>query len=114
MSATPPPCHCLTDSTGRATLAPVHHRAGCQRETAMGAPDLLRLPDGLLAPGADCAASHLPGRAKPALSLAATDGRQVALDGLGGGRTVSYVYPMTGRPGVDLPPGWDGIPGARG
>jgi len=58
--------------------------------------------------------SHLPGRAMPALSLPATDGRQVALDALGSGRTVVYIYPMTGRPGVDLPEGWDDIPGARG
>jgi peroxiredoxin len=25
-----------------------------------------------------------------------------------------YIYPMTGRPGVALPEGWDDIPGARG
>lgn len=25
-----------------------------------------------------------------------------------------YVYPMTGRPGIPLPEGWDEIPGARG
>jgi peroxiredoxin len=25
-----------------------------------------------------------------------------------------FVYPMTGRPGVTLPNGWDQIPGARG
>jgi peroxiredoxin len=30
------------------------------------------------------------------------------------GRTVVYVYPRTGVPGVDAPPGWDQIPGARG
>ena len=30
------------------------------------------------------------------------------------GRTVLYIYPRTGVPGVDLPPGWDDIPGARG
>ena len=80
----------------------------------MDAPDLLRLPDGLLVPADDGAAGHLPGRAMPGLSLPATDGRLVALDALGGGRTVIYVYPMTGRPGADLPPGWDDIPGARG
>jgi peroxiredoxin len=80
----------------------------------MDAPDLLRLPGGLPVPVDDGAASQLPGRAMPALSLPATDGRQVALDGLGSGRTVIYVYPMTGRPGVELPPGWDDIPGARG
>jgi len=25
-----------------------------------------------------------------------------------------YLYPLTGRPGTDLPEGWDAIPGARG
>ena len=30
------------------------------------------------------------------------------------GRTVVYIYPRTGVPGVDAPPGWDDIPGARG
>jgi peroxiredoxin len=80
----------------------------------MDSPGLMRLPGGLPVPADDGAARHLPGRAMPALSLPATDGRQVALDGLGSGRTVIYVYPMTGRPGVDLPPGWDDIPGARG
>ena len=80
----------------------------------MDAPDLLRLPGGLPVPADDGAASQLPGRAMPALSLPATDGRLVALDALGSGRAVVYVYPMTGRPGVDLPEGWDGIPGARG
>jgi peroxiredoxin len=80
----------------------------------MDAPDLLRLPAGLPVPADDGAASHLPGRTMPALSLPATDGSQVALDALGSGRTVVYIYPMTGRPGVELPEGWDDIPGARG
>src|SRR4029079_9330983 len=30
------------------------------------------------------------------------------------GRTVVYVYPRTGQPGVPAPDGWDAIPGARG
>ena len=30
------------------------------------------------------------------------------------GRTVLYIYPMTGRPDTPLPDGWDDIPGARG
>jgi peroxiredoxin len=30
------------------------------------------------------------------------------------GRTVVYCYPRTGKPGQDLPRGWDEIPGARG
>jgi peroxiredoxin len=84
------------------------------KEKTMDAPDLLRLPEDLPVPVDDGAASHLPGRPMPALSLPATDGRQVALDALGPGRTVVYIYPMTGRPGVELPPGWDDIPGARG
>jgi len=80
----------------------------------MDSPDLLRLPEGLPVPVDDGAASHLPGRAMPALSLPATDGRQVALDALGSGRTVVYIYPRSGRPGVPMLPGWDATPGARG
>lgn len=76
--------------------------------------DYLELPDHLPAPEDDGAAEHLPGRAMPDLTLVATDGRAVTLSDLGPGRTVVYVYPMTGRPGVALPPGWDEIPGARG
>jgi peroxiredoxin len=49
----------------------------------------------------------------PDLALAATDGSQVNLSALKG-RTVIYVYPRTGRPGVPAPDGWDAIPGARG
>jgi peroxiredoxin len=45
--------------------------------------------------------------------LHATDGTAVNLAELKG-RLVIYVYPMTGRPDVPLPDGWDGIPGARG
>ena len=72
------------------------------------------LPDGLPAPVDDGAAAHLPGTALPAVVLPATDGGEVDLAGLGPGRTVLYVYPMTGRPDVALPDGWDEIPGARG
>jgi peroxiredoxin len=55
-----------------------------------------------------CRRMHLPD-----LSLAATDGGSINLARLSG-RTVVYVYPRTGRPGVALPKGWDAIPGARG
>lgn len=48
------------------------------------------------------------------MGLPSTSGECVALDQLGAGRSVVYVYPLTGRPGVDLPEGWDSIPGARG
>ncbi|WP_424975439.1 peroxiredoxin [Dinoroseobacter sp. S124A] len=64
-------------------------------------------------PEDDGAASHLTGRAMPALRLRATDGTDVALDGLRG-VSVLYLYPMTGTPGVALPEGWNEIPGARG
>jgi peroxiredoxin len=72
------------------------------------------LPPDLPVPTDDGAARHLPGRRLPAVKLPSTTGDTVALDRLGAGRTVLYVYPMTGRPGVDLPEGWDAIPGARG
>jgi peroxiredoxin len=71
--------------------------------------DWSRLPR----PEDDGAARHLPGIRVPPVALPATDGSSVALGGLPG-RSLVYVYPMTGRPGVDLPEGWDGIPGARG
>jgi peroxiredoxin/DNA-binding transcriptional MerR regulator len=58
--------------------------------------------------------SALLGTPLPAVTLPATDGSTVDLAALGTGRTVVYVYPLTGRPGVDLPQGWDTIPGARG
>jgi peroxiredoxin len=71
------------------------------------------LPPNLPVPVDDDAACHLPGMALPDVVLAATDGSGVPLARLAG-RWVIYVYPMTGRPGVALPEGWDGIPGARG
>jgi peroxiredoxin len=49
----------------------------------------------------------------PAVALPSTAGRLVDVAGLPG-RTVVYVYPRTGRPDQDPPPGWNEIPGARG
>ena len=74
------------------------------------------LPADLPVPEDDGAADHLPGLALPPVELASSAGGTVSLDGLGRERprTVLYVYPMTGRPGADLPEGWDSIPGARG
>jgi peroxiredoxin len=77
-------------------------------------PDYLGLPAGLPVPVDDGAARRLPGRAMPAVTLARSDGGEVRLADLGPGRTVLYLYPMTGRPGTPLPAGWDEIPGARG
>jgi peroxiredoxin len=47
------------------------------------------------------------------MALPATEGAPVNLSRLSG-RTVIYIYPRTGVPGVDPPTGWDQIPGARG
>ena len=73
----------------------------------------LNLPSGIPAPGDDGGARHLTGMPVPDLALAATDGGQVNLAKLAG-RTIVYIYPRTGVPGVPLPDGWDMIPGARG
>ena len=42
-----------------------------------------------------------------------TDGKTHNLGKLKG-LSVIYIYPMSGKPGVELPRGWDLIPGARG
>lgn len=62
----------------------------------------------------DATVERLVGRRMPPVVLPATDGANVAVEQLGDERTVLYVYPLTGRPGADLPEGWDDIPGARG
>ena len=71
------------------------------------------LPPNIPAPQDDGAADHLTGKTLPDLALPATSGGPVNLSKLAG-RTVLYIYPRTGVPGVDLPPGWNDIPGARG
>ncbi len=76
--------------------------------------DYLNLPNDLPAPEDDGAADHLPGEAMPQIALQSTTGQVVALNQLGPGRTVLYIYPLSGQPGVELPEGWDQIPGARG
>ncbi len=64
-------------------------------------------------PEDDGAAAHLLGMSLPRIALQSTDGSLVELSSLDG-YWVIYIYPMTGRPGVALPDGWDEIPGARG
>src|SRR5690349_9695420 len=76
--------------------------------------DYASLPADLPRPEDDGAADHLPGTKVPHLRLPGTAGEKIRIDALGTGRTVLYVYPLTGRPGTDLPEGWDSIPGARG
>lgn len=73
----------------------------------------LVLPDDLPRPVDDGGADHLTGMKMPAVGLRATSGDWVDLSKLPG-RVVVYAYPMTGVPGVELPPGWNDIPGARG
>ena len=69
-------------------------------------------------PDDDGAASHLSGCPLPDIPLPATDGTEVSLARLSRAEpsrpVVVYAYPMTGRPDVPLPEGWDEIPGARG
>ncbi len=64
-------------------------------------------------PTDDGACDHLTGTSLPSTPLTATDGSTVDVSKLTG-RSVIYAYPMTGRPDVPLPDGWDMIPGARG
>ena len=71
------------------------------------------LPANLPEPIDDGACDHLIGMSLPDISLPATTGGEVNLFRQAG-TIVVYIYPMTGRPGVALPQGWDDIPGARG
>jgi peroxiredoxin len=71
------------------------------------------LPPNIPMPPDDGAARHLTGMKLPDLALSATSGPAVNLSKLKG-RSVLYIYPRTGVPGVDPPVGWDDIPGARG
>ena len=75
--------------------------------------DFFPLPKDLPVPIDDGAADHLVGLELPNVSLVSTNGTTINIGELTG-LWVIYVYPMTGRPGVPLPDGWDGIPGARG
>ena len=71
------------------------------------------LPDDIPAPQDDGGANHLTGRKIADIDLPATGGGTVNLASLAG-RTVLYLYPRTGVPGIPNPAGWDMIPGARG
>ncbi|HZC56506.1 MAG TPA: peroxiredoxin [Xanthobacteraceae bacterium] len=80
---------------------------------APGMHDPTFLPPDIPAPQDDGAARHLTGMKLPDIALAATSGAAVNMSRLEG-RTVLYIYPRTGVPGVELPEGWNAIPGARG
>jgi peroxiredoxin len=84
----------------------------CYEAAAMVNPYVL--PPDLPQPVDDGACDHLVGMAMPHVSLPSTSGREVDLGALQPGRTVVYCYPRTGKPGEQMPDGWDEIPGARG
>jgi DNA-binding transcriptional MerR regulator len=71
-----------------------------------------RLPDRIGRASTD--PRELIGVRVPSLEFYATDGRLIDLGALGPGRSVVFIYPLTGRPGVDLPDSALTIPGARG
>jgi peroxiredoxin len=74
---------------------------------------LENLPADLPIPIDDETCNHLLGRQIPNVSLSCTDETTIYLQDLKG-RLVIYCYPMTGRPDIKLPEGWEQIPGARG
>ena len=77
--------------------------------------DPYTLPDDLPVPEDDGACDRLPGSRLPHLRLRATTGGEIDLAELGAdGTAVLFIYPRTGRPGEELPTGWNLIPGARG
>ena len=73
---------------------------------------LIQLPDDLPVPEDDGACDHLQNLPLPAIELPTTDGNTVNFAALSA--VVVYLYPMTGQPDLELPNGWDQIPGARG
>ena len=75
--------------------------------------NVYELPIDLPVPKDDGAARHLVGKILPSIYLHATTGHKINLGQISGALVI-YCYPMTGRPNVPLPDGWDQIPGARG
>lgn len=71
------------------------------------------LPADLPRPKDDGACDHLVGKPLHAIGLPSTAGGKLDL-ATRPGRTVIYCFPRAGRPDVQMPDGWDGIPGARG
>ena len=73
-----------------------------------------QLPDDLPVPVDDGGADHLVGMKLPDGAYPTAQGGEIDLRSAGSPWLVIYVYPMTGRPDVDLPDDWEMIPGARG
>lgn len=72
------------------------------------------LPASLPVPVDDGACDHLVGLSMPNVRLRSTFGKDVDLQVATTRSAVLYVYPRTGVPGIEMPGGWDAIPGARG
>ena len=75
--------------------------------------NLNQLPVDLPIPQDDGSTNHLKGMKLPNVALNATNGKTINFGDIKS-KLVIYCYPMTGRPDVPLPDGWDEIPGARG
>ncbi|MEU8261716.1 MerR family transcriptional regulator [Micromonospora sp. NPDC048999] len=65
------------------------------------------------APASSTKPAELTGRPLPPLHFYATNGQPIDLHDLGPGRSIIFVYPLTGRPGVDLPRSLLEVHGAR-
>ncbi|GAB4051339.1 hypothetical protein GCM10028775_27630 [Catellatospora paridis] len=88
-----------------------------QRDTLLALVDANAGPaagqvDGRVFAGGDPAG--LVGALMPGLTFRATDSTAVGPAAFDGRRAVVFVYPMTSRPGVAMPDGWDDVTGARG
>jgi peroxiredoxin len=101
-------------ATYRSAISGLQSRIGrltAQREALEERLALVRVPE-FAGPAAE--PTDLVGRELPDVEIFATNGEAVSFGHLGPGRTILFVYPLTGRPGVDLPDGLLEIPGARG
>ncbi|GIF53745.1 DNA-binding transcriptional MerR regulator [Asanoa ferruginea] len=104
-------------ATYRSTITGLQERIGkltAQRDALDARLDAVAGRVVTAGPAAVADPGNLIGRALPALVFYATDGRPVDLGALGPGRSVIFVYPLTGRPGVDLPNSLLEVPGALG
>jgi len=78
---------------------------------AEGVSSVYELPPDLPVPVDDGACAHLEGMAAPDLELESSNG-PVNLATFGD--VVVYIYPRTGKPGIEPKETWNAIPGARG
>ncbi|MEV0716288.1 MerR family transcriptional regulator [Asanoa sp. NPDC050611] len=104
-------------ATYRGTITALQERIGrltAQRDALNARLDAAAGKIVTAAPPADGDPHGLVGRRLPRVGFYATDGRPVDLGALGPGRSVIFVYPLTGRPGVDLPNSLLEVHGALG